>query len=57
MGRPKQNEISIRRQIIINNESVNTQLEKEYKKYKNRSLIINKRLLHSYLITPKFTDL
>ena len=56
-GRPKQNEISERKQILIQTKKLKKLLAKEDEKIKNTSLIINKRLLHSYLITPNFNEL
>ncbi len=56
-GRPKTNEMTKRVQVIINDPKVDKLMEKENKKVGNRSKIINKRLLHSYLITPNFNDL
>jgi len=56
-GRPKTNEITERMQVVLQSKKLKLLLAKEEEKTGNRSLIINRRLLHSYLITPNFNDL
>jgi hypothetical protein len=56
-GRPKVNEITERRQVIIQSKKLKKKLAKDEEIVHNVSLIINKRLLHSYEVTPNFNDL